>query len=116
MAGKFAPKTPMLDLTNTGKGIPCLTLGFPERFTNHIMKKPARINARNTAHPFNPDAKNNDAAKVYPNKLCTSFAQTLKISNQPQFFLLLAVGARSELYKRLSLFLTVLIRPPYLRI
>jgi hypothetical protein len=64
MAGKFAPKTPILDLTNTGKGIPCLTLGFPERFTNHIIKKPARINARNTAHPFNPEAKNNDAAKV----------------------------------------------------
>ena len=64
MAGKFAPKTPILDLTNTGKGIPCLTLGFPERFTNHIIKKPARINARNTAQPFNPDANNHDAAKV----------------------------------------------------
>jgi hypothetical protein len=59
----------MLTLANTGYGIPCLTLGLPERFTSHIIKNPARINAINTAQPFSPDAKNNDAAKVYPNKL-----------------------------------------------
>jgi len=34
-----------------------------------MIKKPASINAKNTAQPFNPEAKNNDAAKVYPNKL-----------------------------------------------
>ena len=43
------------------------------------------------------DAKNSDAAKVNPNKLCTSFAHTLKISNQPHFFSLLGVGAKSLL-------------------
>ena len=34
---------------------------------------------------------------VYPNKLCTSFAHTLKISNHPQFFLFDGVGAKSAL-------------------
>jgi hypothetical protein len=29
-----------------------------------MIKKPASINAKNTAQPFNPEAKNNDAAKV----------------------------------------------------
>ena len=60
---------PILTLANTGYGIPCLTLGLPDRFTNHMIKKPASIKAKNTAQPFNPEAKNNDAAKVYPNKL-----------------------------------------------
>jgi hypothetical protein len=46
-----------------------LTLGFPERLTSHIIKNPASIKAKNTAQPFNPEAKNKDAAKVYPNKL-----------------------------------------------
>ena len=35
-------------------GIPCLTLGAPERFTNHIIKNPARSIAKNTAQPFRP--------------------------------------------------------------
>ena len=69
IAGKFAPKTPILTLANTGYGIPCITLGLPERLTSHIIKNPAKIKARNTAQPFNPEAINNDAAKVYPNKL-----------------------------------------------
>jgi hypothetical protein len=34
--------------------MPSLTLGFPERFTSHIIKKPARIIAANTAQPFSP--------------------------------------------------------------
>ena len=38
-----------------------------------------------------------------------TFAQTLKISNQPQFFFFLSVGAKSLLYRRLSLLLIVLI-------
>jgi hypothetical protein len=69
IAGKFAPITPILALANTGYGIPCLTLGAPERFTSHIIKNPARRIAKNTAQPFRPYVKNNDAAKVYPNKL-----------------------------------------------
>jgi hypothetical protein len=97
IAGKFAPKTPILTRANTGYGIPCFTLGLPERLTSHIIKNPARINAANTAQPFSPEAKNKDAAKVYPNKLCTSFAHTLKISNHPQFFLFDGVGAKSAL-------------------
>ena len=62
-----------------------------------MIKKPASISAANTAQPFNPEAINNDAAKVYPNKLWTSFAHTLKISNHPQFFLFDGVGAKSAL-------------------
>ena len=34
-----------------------------------VLKNPANIRARNTAQPYKPEAINNDAAKVYPNKL-----------------------------------------------
>ena len=44
------------------------------------------IIAAKTAQPLRPNVRKSDAAKVYPNKLWTSFAQTLNISNQPQFF------------------------------
>ena len=54
IAGKFAPITPILARANTGYGTPSLTLGFPERFTNHIIKNPARRIAKNTAQPFRP--------------------------------------------------------------
>ena len=64
IAGKLAPNTPILTRAKTGYGIPCFTLGLPERLTSHIIKNPAKIKARNTAQPFNPEAINKDAAKV----------------------------------------------------
>ncbi len=42
IAGKFAPNTPILTLANTGYGIPCFTLGLPDKLTNHMIKKPSK--------------------------------------------------------------------------
>ncbi len=54
IAGKLAPMTPMLTRANTGYGMPCLTLGLPDKLTSNMMKKPARMIAAKTAQPFRP--------------------------------------------------------------